>query len=231
MDEFEKIVSAELGRLPHDERDEIVRELSGHLQERFDELRSAGTSEDEARRTTLAEVGDWQQLRKGILRAKEGIMTARAKTILIPGIVALLITGLGEQLLMNAGVRPKVYWQYISWMTSTWQLLAIFVVAGAIGAGWSRAAGGSRSQRLWAAQFPVVCMLIVFAFLFSVGPAIELTVKHTLQWATMWHTLLGLLFWDMLLPGFALLMGALPFVIAKQTMPAERDARSISVLP
>ena len=224
MRDFEKLVSDNLSRIPRADRDEIVRELSGHLQERYEELLAAGAGEHEAATGALAEVGDWGRLRKGIVRAKEGDMTARAKTILIPGVVALLFTGLGEQLLMNAGVRPTVYWRYISWMTSTWQLLAIFVVAGAFAAAWSRAAGGGRSQRLWAAEFPAMCMLLVFAFLFTVGPVIEMSVAHRLRWAPVGQLFVGFLFWNIMLPGCALLLGTLPSVVAKGRAPANSEA-------
>jgi hypothetical protein len=73
------------------EREQIVSELAGHLEEHYASLLSNGVAEEEAVLQTCARIGNWQALNKGILSAKqEGTMTDRVRQIWVPSLVTLL---------------------------------------------------------------------------------------------------------------------------------------------
>jgi len=230
MRDFEKQVSEKLGRLGVHDRDEIVRELSGHLQERHDELRAAGVGEDEAATAALAQVGDWRRLQKGIMRAKEGNMTARAKTILIPGAFAFFVAALSERILWQLGYGPAYLYQYyvlqlrvqhLPIYANALPLLLCLMFAGALAAALSRAAGGSVRQRLMAAETPAACALGLFLFVLFVSMPIEMYMRHRLSQPfpslLSWLYLLTVFFASSVaLPAVALLLGALPFMREKR---------------
>src|SRR5262249_37184329 len=54
---------------------EIVEELSAHLQDRYNELLSAGETVDQARRTALAELSDGQLLARELARTERPFPT------------------------------------------------------------------------------------------------------------------------------------------------------------
>jgi hypothetical protein len=233
MRDFEKLVSDTLGSVPRADRDEIVRELSGHLQDRYDELRAVGVGEDEAAAAVLVEVGDWQRLRRGIMRAKEGDMTARAKTILIPGAIAFFVAALSERVLWQLGYGPAYLYQcYLPQLrvqhspiyANALPLLLCLMFAGALAAALSRAAGGTVRQRLLAAEIPAACALGLFLFILFVSMPIEMYMRHRLS-----QPFPSLLSWlypltvylasSVALPAVALLLGAIPFVMTRGTSP------------
>jgi len=52
---------------------EIVEEVSQHLEDRYQELMTGGTKEDEARRLALEELSDEDLLARGLRRVEQGV--------------------------------------------------------------------------------------------------------------------------------------------------------------
>jgi len=73
------------------EEEEVTDELAGHLEECYVALRANGIPEEEAFAQTCARAGKWEELRRGIVSAKqEGTMSVRVRQIWVPGLVTLL---------------------------------------------------------------------------------------------------------------------------------------------
>ena len=83
--DWEKLVSNRLAELGLDERErqEVITELGGHLEEIYEGLRRIGASHDDAIRGTLLEVDNWKTLQREIYvaRTKENAMNARTSRL------------------------------------------------------------------------------------------------------------------------------------------------------
>jgi len=207
--DFESLAAAHLTRLPISQRKDVACELAGHLEQRYHELLASGLTAPEAERQAITEAGDWKKLERQIIRARREDMTQRAKTILIPGIVAFLISGIAEKLLWWIDMGPAFEYQayvyqnpYVrtSWTTHATPMLLCLIIAGMAAALCSREAGGSTRDRILAAELPMVFPL--FTFLMGV-------VITIFNWQNRISILLFLAF-NLLLPAAALLLGAAP---------------------
>lgn len=201
MPDFERLLTQRLGSWNCTGRDDVVRELAAHLEDRFQQLVREGMAPDKAVLAAFEIVGDWRDLRIEIAAARRRTMTERARCILIPGAVALLIAALAERLLW-----PMAGTGRLSELALVWgMLIAPNLVAGATGAAASLYAGGSRRQRIWAAEIPALLALslfLVFAWNISLYEFARLTMSVWLR---------NLLF-IILIPVGALFAGALPFL-------------------
>jgi len=203
MPDFEKLLRQRLGSWNCHGRDDVVRELAAHLEERFQELVREGMAPDNAVPAAFEIVGDWRELRTEIAAARRGTMTERARCILIPGAVALLIAALAERLLWPMAGTVRL---------SDLALVGVVLVApnlfaGAVGATASLYAGGSRRQRIWAAEIPLLCALPVFFVVFAGDIS-----KYGFAWQTVSASALRNLFFAVLIPAGALFAGALPLL-------------------
>lgn len=194
------------------EREEVIAELAGHLEEVYAELCARGVSDAEAIQGTLAEVANWRALRRRIERAKqqERRMNHRTKSVWLPGLVTLIVASCFLALLQVWGVRPHIVWTrsglalmfYVPWLIAQ-------PAFGAIGAYISRQNGGDWSERLTASLLPAACMVAAFCVVSCAAVALgEITGVHEI-------TFIGLSSYILLwaaLPGAALALGALPFL-------------------
>ena len=89
MPDWQKLVRQRLGDLALDatEKEEVHAELAAHLEESYESLRTKGLQEQAAIQQTLAQVADWQDLRRRIqtARRKENIMNDRVRQLWLPG--------------------------------------------------------------------------------------------------------------------------------------------------
>jgi hypothetical protein len=193
------------------ESEEVAAELASHLEELYEQFLAQGSCESEAVRLTLEQTKPWQELAKNINRAKhkEDVMNNRTKTLWLPGLAAFASASILLMLLERfTFLHPRLWLKdggllviYFSW----WILLPL---CGAAGAYLSRRAGGERLARLAASLFPAIVMLCVFCFVLPVSIVIErnqFVMQHPV------YFLLALVNWT-IVPGFALLLGALPFL-------------------
>ncbi len=136
-------------------------------------------------------------------------MNARTKTLWLPGLVTFATASILLMLLERfAYLRPTI-WLHdggalvisLSW----WILLPL---CGAAGAYLSHRAGGKPAACVAASLFPAIVMLCVFGFVLAVSIVIErnqFVMQHPV------HFLLAIVSW-IIIPGCALLLGALPFL-------------------
>jgi hypothetical protein len=91
---------------------DVVTELAGHLEEVYEEARLCESSEPEAMRLALKEVGNWHVLAEEIARTKseEGPMNHRTKTVLLPAIAILFSAGLLLLFLDRAAILQRMIW-------------------------------------------------------------------------------------------------------------------------
>jgi hypothetical protein len=199
-----------LGLLPGREQ-EILAELADHLE---DQCAAEGEKAllPHRRRERIEDGTNWTLLAREIRCAEEGTMSPTAKTLWVPG-VSMLLCSSTLLVAMSRLVPPT------SWTDSKGSLLLLslwmlsYLVFGAVGAWWSRRAGGSAAARFFAGTFPMTFHLAVFlvAIIASMAPqlsrVLDLRPEH-LQLAILLR--IGLLW--LVIPGVALSIGAVPFL-------------------
>jgi hypothetical protein len=193
---------------------EVVHELAQHLEDVCEAGLQHGFSEEESSRRAWAEVPNWNRLARKIYFAREGkeMRKHRIKTLWFPGLVMMTVAMGLLNAAMRAGFQPRIVWLthgvsilfYVPW-------LAILPVVGALAAYWSRSQGGSVGARLTAALFTVVTMATIFIL---VMPVVVLVDRHV-PWSTFTIAWTASMVGWVLVPGVALLLGALPFLRGK----------------
>src|SRR5437016_13964980 len=113
MPDWQKLVRRRLSGLAVDftEREEIHTELAAHLEESYESLRTKGLPEQAAMQQTLAQVADWQDLRRRIQVArtrKENIMNDRVRQLWLPGLLTFMLSTGTLALLQIFGPKPWV---------------------------------------------------------------------------------------------------------------------------
>ena len=214
------------------EREEIAAELAGHLEELYEQLLEQGKCESEAFRLALDETTDWQELAESIVSARreEGVMNSRTKTLWLPGLVTFatssILLMILERVIMSQPALLVTLERAIPFRPTFWwrdQVLAIFLcwwillpLCGAAGACLSRRAGGTRLACVAASLFPAVVVLCIFCFVLPVSLVVE---KNTFVARHPLYFVLAMVNWT-LVPGVALILGALPFLRqSKRTQP------------
>jgi hypothetical protein len=189
--------------------EDVITELAGHLEDRLAAAVHKGVAEPEATAMALEEVPDWVALNHEISAAKkEGPMNERAKYLWIPGMTMLI----SAFLLLTAIARlvPPVAWTHQGaplYFFAPW--LVTYAVFGAVGAHWSRRAGGSVTMRFLAGIFPVAMHLVIFICVF-IAANVQ-SHPRTPEWLDP-SFLVKVFLTFVLLPGIALAVGALPFL-------------------
>ncbi len=110
MPDWEKLVSDRLAQLALEERErqEVIAELAGHLEEIYEGSRGKGASHDEAIRRALQQVDDWKKLRQEIYvaRTKENPMNARTSRLWVPSFVTLAASVITLVAFGRLGLQP-----------------------------------------------------------------------------------------------------------------------------
>jgi hypothetical protein len=234
MRDWQALVAERLGALEGGEarREEVVRELAGHLEDFYLEKCARGFSQAAAMELALAQVSDWRGLTRKIRLAKreEEGMNDRTKGYWLPGLVAftasmvwLMILQLAipmrypwyatdHMVAAHAGSGPR--------MVSNSGLQIYFLAApylcwllaqpafGALGAYLSKRGGGEPRARMVAGIFPSIMFLCALSFVFVIAVFVErnpFVFGHPLYFAVI------LLPW-VVLPAAALALGVLPFL-------------------
>lgn len=217
MPDWRKLVADKLTglRLPEAQKQEIVEELASHLEDTFEERRGSGLSDSAAMNAALNEVLDWHELRRRIAIAKreERPMNDRTRKLWLPALASVSAAVIFQAGLAFLSYRPEMLfrshvsqWMYILWLIAQ-------VACGAIGASLSRRAGGGWPARVGAAM---TTSTILLTAMIAVA-AISWVVRAT----GIWRPDFGSVDMDIftraivtgvLIPGVALLLGALPFL-------------------
>lgn len=210
--DWQKLVCQHLSGLALDsgEKDEVHAELAAHLEESYESLRTKGLPEETAVQQTLAQVADWQDLRRRIqtARTKENMMNDRVRQLWLPGFLTFLLSacllalnqifGPKPWALMKVGQLPMVLF-FIPWLLS-------LPLVGAVGAYLSQRAGGSRRAIFYSIVFPVLPFLFSILVVLPVSLIFDRFIAHNVAPMSLIMALLG---W-VLAPGVALLAGGLP---------------------
>ena len=172
-----------------------------------------GTPEEEAFHSALSAAADWNELRREVQRAanEEMMMNYRVKTLWLPGAFTLALSGIVLRLLqIPSAPMPHVSFPQHGSMALVvyWRWLACLPVIAALGAYWSRHAGGRLMERALAASLPALAMVGLPLLMFPFLLVYDLIRFHGFPFVPMAILLLG---WGVL-PEAALLVGALPFL-------------------
>ncbi len=217
MRDWSALVRPHLASLRVDERRrlEIGAELAAHLEDAYEGALRRGCTEAEAVACAMERVPDWRALTVAVNRATdEGtIMTRHARTVFLPGTTMLLAAATGMAVTLSA--TPADRWADPRWYVhalAAGLALLFYLVLGAIGAAWSRHAGGSPGERLVAGAFPLVLHVAVVGL--GVGEDMLFALSRGGQGRHLGIHLAD--FTNMILPmlvapGTALLLGVLPF--------------------
>jgi len=192
------------------EKEEVHAELAEHLEETYKALRARGLPEQTATQQTLAQVTDWQDLRRRIqtARAKENIMNDRVRQIWLPGFVALVLTTCLFALNEIFGPKPWVFMKVgqLPMVVLFIPVLLSLPLVGALGAYLSYRAGGSRRAIFSAIVFPVLPFLASIVVVLPVSLVFDRFIGHN---RAPMELLMALQGW-VLAPVVALLAGGLP---------------------
>jgi hypothetical protein len=212
MLDWQKLVRQRLSGLALDapEKNEVHAELAAHLEEWYESLRTKGLPEQAAVQLTLAQVADWQDLRRKIQIArtmKENIMNDRVRQLWLPALLTFVLSMGLLELVQKFGPRPivldldkgtPVLMFYTSWLLT-------LPLVGAIGTLLSKRAGGSLRMLAISSVFPVLPFGVVFLIAIPAGLLMSHALAHHIVGAAFLTMMLG---W-VLVPGVALLAGGL----------------------
>jgi hypothetical protein len=172
MRDWRAYVRENLGSLQIDQSvaEEVAGELAGHLEERYEALRTQGLPEEEAFLRTRAEAGNWKDLRRGVISAKrEGTMSDRVRQIWVPSLATLSASVAAMALFIWTGIPP------ISWhlgkargveLYLPWLLLLPFI--GAAGGYMCRRSQGAKWQIYLVGAFPALAIAAIFGLTFPI---------------------------------------------------------------
>jgi hypothetical protein len=217
MRDWKQLVRARLSglELPAREKEDVVVELAGHLEEKYAQLCVQGISTEEAVEECLEQVSDWREFTKKIQSAKKGdSMNIRTRTLWLPGILTLTVSMGFLLVLQFSRIQPHaMVWPnrgpillfYIPWLVS----LPAF---GALGAFLSLRAGGSRRAVLLSGVFPAVypatCFFVILplAIIFNRNVALHFSFLSLLPQLLVW----------LILPTTALFIGGFALLAANR---------------
>ena len=199
-------------RLDHQRRREISTELAAHLEDAYGAALRSGCTEAEAHARAMAHVPDWSALAMAVQRSvdEDRTMTREAMTVLLPGTTILLAAAMAAALVLYSMPADL-------WLDPRWQVHALaaglaflfYVVLGAIGAAWSRHVGGSLGDRVVAGMFPLALHAAVAGP--AVGADLLYALSHGVRGQHRGINITNALVILLIVPGAAMLLGALPF--------------------
>jgi hypothetical protein len=188
------------------EREEIVSELATHLEELYTAMRSQGMTEADAMRETKTNVGNWEELRRGILTAKkEHSMNDRVRQLWVPALVTLTLANVALALLLRVHL-PLSFVPVGSYASLClyvpWLLMLPFI--GGVGSSLARRGEGRGWKVYFAATFPAVVLGGLFLLILGF---VSIFDRNTARHIQLSGFLLGVTGW-VVLPTIALLVGA-----------------------
>jgi len=222
MPDWRKLVRERLGALgiASEREEEVVSELAGHFEDAYEGSLERSATPEMAFACAFSEVSNWSRLAREIRRATgEDPMNERTKNLWLPGLVMLFLSSVLLMFITRYGPLPIFVWidprvpllLYVPWLVA----LPVF---GALGAYWSRRAGGRVRARIAAGVFPVLMLAAAFGMILPIALIFE---GHGWRMFQAKALVIFLLQWVMI-PGAALLLGALPFLRnhASETAPS-----------
>ena len=208
------------------ENDEVQAELAAHLEESYEAFRAEGLTEQHAAQLTLLQAGNWQDLQRKISIAKNGglPMKNRLRQIWFPGLLIFALFTAFLILIQQLPFQAHLVARNVGYLP--WLLPLPFL--GALAAYLSSRAGGSRSAMLLAGLFPALGLAFAFLFMFPAGLFLERLFRWHVSFRFVAGDFLASPIVSLLVPGFALLLGALPLQFLLSRRAAPPSAKAIS---
>lgn len=206
-------------RLDAAERDEVIAEISDHLELATQDLGHRG--EGDLKNRVLAEVGDWSRLRKKIEVSKERGMKDRLRKIWLPGLGTGFIAYAAQNIIGHLVAWPRVLRFNELYLVFSWQWLLVLFFTGALGAGWSRMMGGSVRDRLIVALAPSEILGAFVLTLLPITLCAEWLLGRQVPYALA-HPMvvIAMLSWMVVLPAVPSVLGAAWFLREGHTKTA-----------
>jgi hypothetical protein len=199
-------------KLPPRAKAEIAAELAAHCEDVVDQARREGLTEQEALERAEAMAGDWKELTAEIQRARQedGAMNERTKKFWVPGLISFVAATIFLVLISQISYVPRMVVLRSSLAVFIYPIwLAVQPICGALGAYFSRRAGGTRAIRLAAGLFPsLILVASVFVVLLINALKPGRNDIGTMGAALFFRSVIGAI----LIPAVAMLLGALPFL-------------------
>lgn len=211
MPDWRKLVRERLSNLALEaaEKDEVQAELAAHLEDSYESLRTKGLPEQAAIDQTLEQVSDWRDLQRRIHAARMGkdTMTNRVTQLWLPGLLTFTVSMGLVTLDQKLGPRPMflhldvgtpILMFYTGWLLT-------LPLAGAIGAYFSKRAGGSLRMVLASSVFPALPYGAVFLIAIPMGLVMGADLPNHMVARAIFSMAIGWIF----VPAAALLAGGL----------------------
>jgi hypothetical protein len=214
MRDWKRIVNEKIEslQLPPRAKAEIAAELAAHCEDVVDQARREGLSEQEVFERAEAMAGDWKELTAEIQRARQedGAMNERTKKFWVPGLISFVAATIFLVLISQISYVPRMVVLRSSLAVFIYPIwLAVQPICGALGAYFSRRAGGTRAIRLAAGLFPsLILVASVFVVLLINALKPGRNDIGTMGAALFFRSVIGAI----LIPAVAMLLGALPFL-------------------
>jgi len=210
--DWEELVRAKLAGLAIEPREkrEVIEELAAHLEESYERSRQEGLLESEAAHRALAQVTDWNDLRRKIraARSRKDTMTNRIKQLWLPGFSTFVLSTCIFELFEIFGPKPWIVARSGDLPLLVFQMpwLLSLPLVGAMGAYLSWRAGGSQRVMLSSVVFPVLPFLASILVVLPFSLFFDHFIGHSSAPMAGLMALIGFV----LAPGVALLAGGLP---------------------
>jgi hypothetical protein len=223
MRDWRNLVQERLGSMgaAEPQQSEIVAELASYLEDLYEDQRAQGVREPEAIELALKELADGRRLGRRIRKAKEDVMNERTRKFWLPALASVAAACALVAVTAQLSYKPHIILLrshaavlvYPAWLLGQ-------PLISALGAYFSRRAGGSRLARLTAGLFPSILMLtaicvVVFVQVLAMGRGGFGSVDVAM--------LARALVEGILIPGAAMLIGAAPFLRDPKTQVLARN--------
>lgn len=191
--------------------EQIVEELAGDLEERYEEHLRAGRTESAARQRTLAELETSRRNWLALRLLKEHTMTGFTRKVGLPGLLTFAVAMAFAWTLDVAHIQPKtIFLSNGLFLPLPIAWFCLLPLCGALGAFMSRRRGGSHLDRLMASAFPAAVIGIVFLLIFVAGWTVSLFVRDSgWNWAVAVPALAAWLVSYAVLSAISLWLGAM----------------------
>ena len=210
-----KLANSELSA---DEREEISRELAGHLEDLYNDARNRGLDESAAIECAAAELHEDARLgpKLRLARQEDNMMIERIKRFWFPRLAILSASVAFLAATQAAGLRPYFMMKgelplviYLPW-------LIVLPFLGAGGAYWARCQRGGQTVAAAIGFLPVLKLFGSFVAVFVASSLVALPVCVALGALTpdmkFFIVAAGAVLSWVVIPGAALLLGVLPFL-------------------
>jgi len=192
------------------QQSEIVAELASYLEDLYEDQRARGMSESEAIERALKEVNGGRRLGRRIRKAKEEVMNERTRKFWFPALASMAAACGLVAVTAQLSYKPHII---LLGSDATMLVYPAWVLGqpllGALGAYFSRRAGGSRLTRLTAGLFPSIVMLAVICIVaLAQGLSLGRGEFGRMDWEMLARAVMGVI----VIPSAAMLIGAMPFL-------------------